>query len=73
MTMMTAVKENKQGLYTTVSEELALRQNFEPKQGARDEIKTNIKDYLWNEKAGLPESFGRMRSMKKQRLYLVTV
>ena len=41
-----------------MSRELARIQNFAAKQGARDEIKVKIKDYLWDDKTGLPESFG---------------
>tara|TARA_R110001592_G_scaffold27763_3_gene102632 strand:- start:9041 stop:12250 length:3210 start_codon:yes stop_codon:yes gene_type:complete len=52
------IKKVAEGLYTTVSRELARIQNFAAKQGARDEIKVKIKDYLWDDKTGLPESFG---------------
>lgn len=32
-------------------------QGFAAKQSTRDEIKIKIKDYLWDERTGLPESF----------------
>lgn len=51
------IKKVAEGLYTTVSEELARIQNFAAKQGTRDEIKIKIKDYLWDDNTGLPESF----------------
>ena len=52
------IKKVAEGLYTTVSGELARIQNFTAKQGARDEVKVKIKNYLWDDKTGLPESFG---------------
>lgn len=51
------IKKVAEGLYTTVSGELARIQNFAAKQGTRDEIKIKIKDYLWDDNTGLPESF----------------
>ncbi len=51
------IKKVAEGLYTTVSVELTRIQNFAAKQGARDEIKVKIKDYLWDDNTGLPESF----------------
>lgn len=38
--------------------EISRIQNFAAKQGTRDEIKVKIKNFLWDEKTGLPESFG---------------
>ena len=40
-----------------MSEELKRIQNFAAKQATRDEIKIMIKDFLWDDKTGLPESF----------------
>ena len=51
------IKKVAEGLYTTVSGELARIQNFPAKQGTRDEIKIKIKNYLWDDNTGLPESF----------------
>lgn len=52
------IKKVAEGLYKTLSKELARIQNFAAKQGTRDEIKIKIKDYLWDDNTGLPESFG---------------
>jgi len=52
------IKKVAEGLYKTIREELNRIQNFSAKQGTRDEIKIKIKDFLWDEKTGLPESFG---------------
>lgn len=51
------LKKVAEGLYQTLKEELKRIQGFAAKQGTRDEIKVRIKDYLWDEKTGLPESF----------------
>ena len=51
------IKKVAEGLYKTVSGELARIQNFAAKQGTRDEIKVKIKDFLWSEQTGLPDSF----------------
>ncbi len=51
------IKKVAEGLYTTIKEELGRIQNFAAKQSTRDEIKVRIKDFLWDEKTGLPESF----------------
>lgn len=51
------LKKVAEGLYQTLNEELSRIQCFAVKQGTRDEIKVRIKDYLWDEKTGLPESF----------------
>ncbi|MDZ4152739.1 type I restriction enzyme endonuclease domain-containing protein, partial [Methylicorpusculum sp.] len=51
------IKKVADGLYETIKIELSRIQNFAAKQSTRDEIKIKIKDYLWNEETGLPESF----------------
>lgn len=51
------IKKVAEGLYNTLKAELARIQDFAAKQGTRDEIKIRIKDFLWDEKTGLPESF----------------
>jgi len=51
------LKKVAEGLYQILSKELKRIQSFAVKQGTRDEIKVRIKDYLWDEKTGLPESF----------------
>lgn len=42
-------------MYQTLKKEINRIQNFAAKQGTRDEMKIRIKDYLWDEKIGLPE------------------
>lgn len=51
------IKDVAAGLLKTLQKELSKIQDFRAKQGTRDEIKLTIRDYLWNEKTGLPESF----------------
>ena len=51
------IKKVAEGLYKTLKAEIDRIQNFAAKQGTRDEIKIKVKDYLWDEKTGLPESF----------------
>ncbi|EMP55363.1 Type I site-specific deoxyribonuclease, R subunit [Marinobacter santoriniensis NKSG1] len=51
------IKTVSEGLYKTIREELDRVQNFSAKQSTRDEIKVKIKNFLWDEKTGLPESF----------------
>jgi len=51
------IKKVAEGLYATLRDELNRIQNFAAKQATRDEIKVKIKDYLWDENTGLPESF----------------
>lgn len=51
------IKKVAEGLYKAIQEELGRIQNFSAKQSTRDEIKVKIKDFLWDEKTGLPESF----------------
>ncbi len=51
------IKKVAEELYKTLSIELQRIQNFAAKQSTRDEIKVKIKDFLWDEKTGLPESF----------------
>jgi len=52
------IKKVAEGLYKAINEELTRIQNFAVKQSTRDEIKVKIKDFLWNENTGLPDSFG---------------
>lgn len=51
------IKKVVEGLYKTLNAEITRIQNFAAKQSTRDEIKIKIKDFLWDEKTGLPESF----------------
>lgn len=51
------IKKVAEGLYKTISAEVERIQDFEVKQSTRDEIKIIIKNFLWDEKTGLPESF----------------
>ena len=45
------------GLYQTLQEQLTQIQDFAAKQSTRDQVKIFIKNYLWSEQTGLPESF----------------
>lgn len=51
------IKKVSEGLYQTIRHELDRVQNFSAKQSTRDEIKVKIKNFLWDEETGLPESF----------------
>lgn len=51
------IKKVAEGLYKIISAEVERIQDFEAKQSTRDEIKIIIKNFLWDEKTGLPESF----------------
>jgi type I restriction enzyme R subunit len=51
------IKMVAEGLYKTLSDELRRIQDFAAKQGTRDDIKVKIKNFLWDDKTGLPESF----------------
>ena len=51
------IKKVSEGLYQTIMHELDRVQNFSAKQSTRDEIKVKIKNFLWDEETGLPESF----------------
>lgn len=51
------IKKVAEGLYATLKSELARVQNFAAKQGTRDDIKVKIKNFLWDDQTGLPESF----------------
>lgn len=59
------IKKVAEDLYKTIRAELDRIQNFTAKQSTRDEIKVKIKDFLWNEKTGLPESFAPQEVEKK--------
>ena len=52
------IKKVAEGQYKTLQTEVARIQDFAAKQSTPDEIKVTIKDYLWDEKTGLPEAFG---------------
>ncbi len=54
---ITRIKKVAEGLYATLKNEIARIQDFASKQATRDAIKVKIKDYLWDEKTGLPRSF----------------
>jgi type I restriction enzyme, R subunit len=51
------IKSVAEGLYRTLQAELSRIQDFSAKQATRDEVKVVIKDYLWDENTGLPDSF----------------
>ena len=51
------IKKVAEELYRQLDVEIRRIQNFTAKQATRDEIKVKIKDFLWDEKKGLPESF----------------
>jgi len=51
------IKKVAEELYRQLDRETSRIQDFTAKQGTRDEIKVKIKDFLWDEKKGLPESF----------------
>ena len=51
------IKKVAESLYKTLNDELQRIQNFAAKQSTRDEIKVKIKDFLWDERTGLPTSF----------------
>ncbi len=67
------IKKVAKGLYQTLRAEVQRIQNFAAKQGTRDEIKIKIKDYLWDEKTGLPESFGPEEVEEKTELVFAHV
>lgn len=51
------IKKVAEGLYKTLHDEISKIQDFFAKQSTRDEIKVAIKDFLWDERTGLPDSF----------------
>ncbi|MCF8474598.1 MAG: type I restriction endonuclease subunit R [Emcibacter sp.] len=51
------IKKVAEGLYKTLQAEIARVQDFFAKEATRDDIKVRIKDYLWDDKTGLPECF----------------
>ncbi|ASG66815.1 DEAD/DEAH box helicase [Idiomarina piscisalsi] len=51
------IKKVSEELYRQLDKEISRIQNFTAKEATRDEIKVRIKDFLWDEKKGLPESF----------------
>ena len=51
------IKKVTEGLYKTLQAEIAKVQDFFAKEATRDDVKVRIKDYLWDEKTGLPASF----------------
>jgi type I restriction enzyme, R subunit len=59
------IKKVAQGLLDILSAEVSRIQDFAAKQATRDEIKIKIKNYLWDDKTGLPESFGPEEIEKK--------
>jgi type I restriction enzyme R subunit len=62
------IKKVAEGLYKTLNAEIARIQDFSAKQSTRDEIKIKIKDFLWDEKTGLPESFAPKEIEEKTEL-----
>ncbi|SER19772.1 type I restriction enzyme, R subunit [Nitrosomonas sp. Nm51] len=51
------LKQVATGLYQTLQAQLAQIQDFAAKQSTRDEVKIFIKNYLWDNRTGLPASF----------------
>jgi len=51
------IKKVAEGLYQTLQTEISRVQDFFAKQSTRDDIKVRIKNYLWDDATGLPESF----------------
>ena len=51
------LKKVAEELYRILNKELERIQDFAAKQSTRDEIKVKIKDFLWDDKLGLPASF----------------
>jgi type I restriction enzyme R subunit len=47
------------GLYATLQAQIDAMQDFAAKQGTRDQIRVTIRDYLWDDKTGLPGSYAR--------------
>jgi type I restriction enzyme, R subunit len=54
---ITRIKKVAIGLYKTLKAEIDRVQHFAAKQATRDEIKVAIRNYLWDDTTGLPESF----------------
>lgn len=52
------IKKVAEGLYQTLKAEIARIQDFASKEATRDAIKVTIKNYLWSDETGLPETFG---------------
>ena len=51
------IKKVAESLFKSLNDELQRIQNFSAKQSTRDEIKVKIRDFLWDERTGLPTSF----------------
>ncbi len=51
------IKKVAEGLYETLQTEISKVQVFYAKQSTRDDVKVRIKNYLWDDQTGLPESF----------------
>jgi type I restriction enzyme R subunit len=51
------IKDVASGLLKILQHELSKIQDFRAKQATRDDIKLTIRNYLWDEKTGLPNSF----------------
>ena len=45
------------GLYEALQVQIGSMQDFSAKQTTRDRIRVTVRDYLWDEKMGLPESY----------------
>jgi type I restriction enzyme, R subunit len=52
------IKKVAKGLHSILEVEIARVQDFYAKQATRDAVKVSINDYLYDDKTGLPESFG---------------
>ena len=52
------IKKVAMGLHDILEKEISRVQDFYAKQATRDAIKVSINNYLYDDKTGLPESFG---------------
>ena len=59
------LKKVAKGLYRTLQKEISRVHNFYAKESTRDDIKARIWDYLWDDKIGLPESYGDNEVIQK--------
>lgn len=62
---ITRIKKVAVDLYEKLKTEISRIQDFHVKETTRDGIKTSIKDFLWEETTGLPDSFSEEEIMEK--------
>jgi type I restriction enzyme, R subunit len=67
------IKKVAEGLYKTLHEEISKIQDFFAKQSTRDEIKVAIKDFLWDDTTGLPDSFAHEEIEEKTEIIFAHV